>query len=378
MFTYPLTIVRTELDVNVRNPRVFSEITTIVMMRWLSTLAGHGACFALFSGLSLIVLWKPLGSQIASSGDNELFFSIVLILLVSMCLVYMEKKSIFISPRYCLAACAPVLAIVTILYFLGKQRNLAGQGFQLSPVVLFMITTLWVTGFVLCFGVQSAWAAKFPLSFVILMVTGSFILHQESVYALQKGSAAVTYALFKLLGVPVLRQSFTFSLPGVDIAITEECSGIRSSLTLFVTSILAGQVFLHSNWRKALFSVFTIPVVVFKNAVRIVTLSCLGVYADPSFLHGRLHRYGGLPFSFLSLAILLPLLFALQKKRCSSNQCVRANSAAGVGHDLTPLASPREHLRPGRLICKDDSTKSRREEVAEDSARFVDSGSAVN
>jgi exosortase/archaeosortase family protein len=76
-------------------------------------------------------------------------------------------------------------------------------------------------------------------------------------------------------------------------------------------------MFLLSNWRRTLFSVFTIPVVIFKNAVRIVTISCLGVYVDPRFLHGKLHQYGGIPFSFVSLAILVPLLLALQRgERC--------------------------------------------------------------
>jgi hypothetical protein len=55
----------------------------------------------------------------------------------------------------------------------------------------------------------------------------------------------------------------------------------------------------------------TIPVAVFKNAVRIVTISLLGTYVDPGFLHGRLHRYGGPPFSVLALALLTSLLLGL-------------------------------------------------------------------
>ncbi len=129
----------------------------------------------------------------------------------------------------------------------------------------------------------------------------------------------MTYALFRLLGVPVLWRHFKFLLPGVEIEIAEECSGIRSSLALFITSILAGYVFLRSNWRKALFSLFTIPVVIFKNAVRIVTISCLGVYVNPGFLYGKLHQYGGLPFSLVSLVLLVPFLIALQKGESDPN-----------------------------------------------------------
>lgn len=137
----------------------------------------------------------------------------------------------------------------------------------------------------------------------------------------------MSYALFKLLGVPVFWQHFKFLLPGVQIEIAEECSGIRSSMALFITSIVAGHLFLHSGWSKGLFSLLTVPVVIFKNAVRIVTISCLGVYVDPSFLHGRLHRYGGLPFSLISLAILAPLLLALQRGERSRTKSTQSEEA---------------------------------------------------
>jgi hypothetical protein len=53
--------------------------------------------------------------------------------------------------------------------------------------------------------------------------------------------------------------------------------------------------------------------VIFKNAVRIVTISLLSVYVDDRFLYGRLHRYGGLPFSIVGLALLAPMLLILMR-----------------------------------------------------------------
>jgi exosortase len=193
-----------------------------------------------------------------------------------------------------------------------------------------------MAGFIICYGRRSFRAAIFPLLFLLLMIPIPPVLLDKTVLALQKGSAVVTYTLFKLLGVPVFWQQFKFSLPGVEIEIAEECSGIRSSLALFITSVLAGHVFLQSNWRKAIFSFLSIPVVIFKNAVRIVTISCLGVYVDPGFLHGRLHRYGGLPFSLVSLAILVPLLFALQRGEISRSHWAGANAEVNRDQDNDP------------------------------------------
>ena len=133
----------------------------------------------------------------------------------------------------------------------------------------------------------------------------------------------MTYALFKILGIPVLWRHFTFVLPGVEIEIAKECSGIRSSLALVITSVLAGHFFLPSILRRALFSMLTVPVVIFKNALRIVTISWLGVYVDPGFFHGRLHQFGGLPFSLVSMAILVPLVFMLQGKKVWPGECFK-------------------------------------------------------
>jgi exosortase len=207
----------------------------------------------------------------------------------------------------------PLLAAgVALLWFAQTRLSTVNSNDRLS-VVVFAMVLVWISGFMLCNGMESFRAALFPLLFLILMVPIPTIVLDNIVLALQNGSAVMTYALFKLFGVPVLWRHFKFLLPGVEIEIAQECSGIRSSLALFIASILTGYLFLQSKRKRAFFSLFTIPVVVFKNAVRIVTISCLGVYLDPAFLHGRLHRYGGLPFSLVSLAILVPLLLALQK-----------------------------------------------------------------
>jgi len=138
------------------------------------------------------------------------------------------------------------------------------------------------------------------------------VVAEHTVAALQKGSADTSYALFRLIGMPIIRDGFRFSLPGVDIEIAEQCSGIRSGLSLFITGLLAGHVFLQSTWKKAFLALCTLPIAIFKNAVRIVTISWLGVHVNPDFFHGELHRQGGLPFSLLALALLIFLLWLLR------------------------------------------------------------------
>ena len=53
------------------------------------------------------------------------------------------------------------------------------------------------------------------------------------------------------------------------------------------------------------------------NGIRIVTLSTLAIYADPSFLTGKLHNEGGFVFFLLALAILAPVLWLLQRSEAN-------------------------------------------------------------
>jgi exosortase len=154
----------------------------------------------------------------------------------------------------------------------------------------------------------------YVLGFLLLMVPPPYAVIEAVVRFLQVSSAETTHLLFKAIGMPVLREStFVFALPGVSIEVAEECSGIRSSSSLFVSSMLGGYMFLRSPWNRGLFTLLTIPVVIFKNALRIVGISWLGVYVDPDFLFGAFHRNSGIPFSLVALGILFLIIRALQR-----------------------------------------------------------------
>jgi exosortase/archaeosortase family protein len=77
--------------------------------------------------------------------------------------------------------------------------------------------------------------------------------------------------------------------------------------------VLTGNIFLRSNYSRICLIVLTVPIAILKNAVRIVTISWLGTYVSTDFFFGTLHRHGGLPFSLLALALMLPLVYVLRR-----------------------------------------------------------------
>lgn len=114
-------------------------------------------------------------------------------------------------------------------------------------------------------------------------------------------------------GIPFFREGSTFHLTKFSVEVAEECSGIRSSIALFITSILAGQLFLNSTSRKIILILSVFPITIVKNGLRIVTLSLLGNYVDIRILSSALHKQGGIPFFILALAFSGTIFWFLRK-----------------------------------------------------------------
>jgi len=158
-----------------------------------------------------------------------------------------------------------LLSAGTLLYWFGRQHATSLSENDRLAIAVLPVVLLWIGGFVLSYGPRASQAGLFPLLFLFLMVPIPDFLLSRAVYWLQAGSAEVTYALFQGVDVPVLRTGLVFALPGLTIEIAEECSGIRSSMTLVITSLFAGHLLLRSVWRQAALTVATLPLLLVKK-----------------------------------------------------------------------------------------------------------------
>jgi exosortase len=282
---------------------------------WLSRRSRHAYAIA-FWLLSLLLFWQPLRSLASLSFHDERASHILVIPLISVLLIYLERKRIFRTPCYCPSIGAPLLLVAAILavlrYSLQTRLSSLNSTDRLS-ILAALIVLVWIAAFILLYGPGSFKPAAFPLLFLLLMIPLPVAVAERMVSVLQKGSAEACHALFRLVGVPFIQHGFRFSLPGVDIEVGEQCSGIHSGLSLFIAGLLAEHVLLQGTWKKAFFILCIFPVAIFKNAVRIVTIAWLGIHVNPDFFHGPLHRQGGLPFSLLALALMAVLLWLLTR-----------------------------------------------------------------
>ena len=258
------------------------------------------------AGSAILVLFTLIFS-------NETFSQIPLIPLVSIFLIWTDRKRV-LSRLSFNWVWGPVLVVSGLIAVTAAKLNLP----QSSPnnracLLAFGIVLTWMGAFALFCGARAFRAAIFPLLFLAFMIPIPEPVLSKTIYLLQTGSADVAEGLFKLGGVPYLRRDFIFVLPGVAIRVAEECSGIRSSLALLITTVLASRFFLRSTWRRFWLCVAVVPLAILKNGLRIATLSTLAVYVNPDFLQGRLHHQGGIVFFTIALLFMAVLLVLLQR-----------------------------------------------------------------
>jgi exosortase/archaeosortase family protein len=82
---------------------------------------------------------------------------------------------------------------------------------------------------------------------------------------------------------------------------------------IVLVTLMLTHLFLRSQWRQALLVLASIPLSIFKNGIRIVTIAELGTRVNPSFLHGDLHHYGGVIFLTLAVVVIVVLLLVLRR-----------------------------------------------------------------
>jgi exosortase len=265
--------------------------------------------------LSSLLFLKPVLAVVRLSFSQDDASYLVIIPFISAGVLYLERHKIFqqTSIDKMLGGAFLLLAGLAALisFHLGKTNPLLGL--QVSGWILALVL-FWVSGFAFFFGRAALKAAHFPFLFLLLMVPIPSFLLDRIVFFLQEGSAWITGAFFDLVGVPALREGLVFHLARVNIEVARECSGIRSSMALFILALLVAHFQLKSLLNKIVFTLFGLFLMILKNGVRIATLTLLAVYVDPSFLFGRLHRQGGVVFFLLALLLLLPLLFFLRHR----------------------------------------------------------------
>lgn len=258
----------------------------------------------------------PLWDLIRLAGSSEFYSYILLIPFISFYLVWLKRQSWSPNRQSARGLAAGFLTAglgVLMAYWLGLflRVKLTEDNAVAVMVTAFLLFFIGICGRFL--GRDFLRENTFALCFLAFLVPIPGAAVNEIDYFLQYGSAMATRGFFTLSGTPFLQDGLVFQLPGITLEIAPECSGIHSSLVLFLTSLLASYFFLRNPWKRTAFVLAVIPLGIIRNGFRIFTIGELCVHVGPQMIDSPIHHKGGPIFFALSLIPLFFLLVVLQR-----------------------------------------------------------------
>jgi exosortase len=261
----------------------------------------HEGGFFVLVAFSLLIGLRPLVETFLLSWKNDEYTYILLILPISLVLISGQRDTVWRTKKWAFSKGSVLLAAATATAYSARMSKLSSTHDVELAIEMAALVLSWNGAFLFFLGAKAYRAAMFPLLFLFTMVPLPKVVLGYCIEFLQQGSAWSAHLLLAIFGVPVVQHGILLTIPDLTIKVAQECSSIRSSSMLVVTTMVIAHVLLHSSWRKAVAIGLAVPLSVAKNGLRIFTIAMLGTKVDPGYLTGRLHHQGGVLFFAIAL-----------------------------------------------------------------------------
>jgi exosortase C (VPDSG-CTERM-specific) len=303
------------------------------------------AAAAVYAGAIMFVFGAPLTQLFNYAMHNDVNSYVVLVPFVCAYLLWIRRSSLADRSRAALWPGVGITVVATIVWAMAMHFRptawMPDESDRLTLFTLSLVLLVWAGGF-LFLGRDWMRSAAFPMFFLIFMVPLPSVLVDALESASKVASSDAANMFFAVSGTPTLRDGNVFLLPGITIEVAQECSGIRSSYVLILTSLVAGNLFLTRSWSRILLVCFVIPLGIIRNGFRVWSIATLCIHMGPQMIHSVIHRRGGPVFFTLSLIPLLLFIWwlgSLERKRSLTVRSQPINSPSMPV--LQPIAAPR-------------------------------------
>lgn len=180
-----------------------------------------------------------------------------------------------------------LLAAVNILVWLPVGEFYGKAGSAAAFVLLFCAPVMYWRGIreAMFFAVPAAWCCVFiPYHEEIMLFLS---------YPLRFSAAMFSSLLLEICGVDVVLAGSSLQLPGLDIAITDACSGINQLDAFILIAFIAVQLMHSKTCWKILHFAFIIPSVIIGNSLRIMLTVMLYKWVGAVILQNFWHSILG-------------------------------------------------------------------------------------
>jgi exosortase len=186
--------------------------------------------------------------------------------------------------------------------FFGADFFISRTGFYLA-----LLGVIWTVT-----GGAMVKALAFPLFLLLFMIRMPLFIYSQITFPLQIFASSMAEHTLGLIGIPVLRDGNVLELASQRLSVVEACSGIRSLLSLSFLSLVYGHFFDSRGWMKWVLLVFTIPIAILANAMRVTLTGILSEW-NKEFAQGAYHTFEGWVIFMVALSAMVALHFLINR-----------------------------------------------------------------
>ena len=238
--------------------------------------------------------FNTLARKWAVSEDyTHAFFTVPIILYM----LWMQRGALASGPGNTLLG-LPLVVGAALLYLLSLQLQI--------PTVTFLATMLTIVGTIIYLsGIRVLRDLAIPVLLLFLLIPIPNQLLSMVTATLQLKVSQASEWVAHLFAIPLFREGNVLHLSDKTFQVVEACSGIRSLISLSTLSLILGYFTLF-RWRSiVILLLFSVPVAIFINIVRVVSLVLVYEWFAIDLSEGMAHTVSGLVLFLLGLGLLV-------------------------------------------------------------------------
>jgi exosortase len=261
---------------------------------------------ALF-GVSFLLIYKDILIKLArdwSASDN--YSHGFLVVPLSLYFAWERRNALCrASVRMGATGLAAVVASLAVLMVgeLGSELFLM----RVSMLGVVAGSVLFVLGW------QSLRILTYPLLFLLLMIPLPAIVFNQIAFPLQLLASRAGEVTLSALGVPVLREGNLIVLASTTLEVAEACSGIRSLVSLLTLGLVYGYFTDPRTGVRTMIALFTIPIAIVSNAVRVAGTGAVAQYVGLEAAEGFFHTFSGWLVFMVGIVLLVCVGFIITR-----------------------------------------------------------------
>ncbi len=200
------------------------------------------------------------------------------------------------------------------LHVIGIIFKVNFLSFLAIPFVIFGTVYCWL-------GYQIVKEILFPIAFLIFMLPLPQVVIINLAFKLKMLVAQTAAFLVKyILKIEVIRKGSILYYPGGYLIVGDPCSGLRSLISFLALGILISYFAHVSLAKKVLIFLFSIPVALLSNIIRVIFLLIISYIYGEKVALGFLHQLSGLLVFILGFFLLISLSNYFKRREILLNE----------------------------------------------------------